>query len=154
MQAAWRNAEKTILALADDTTGHIVIAEPGHPLWEVNAGRADIVPFTPPVEPEPTPEEIRAGLAPLSRRQVFIALHRLGLITAPEAVAAAATGVVPDALEPLFATLPEPGQTDARVTFAAFQMAYRLDPMTAMIAAAAGLSETEIDAIWTGFAHV
>jgi hypothetical protein len=42
----------------------------------------------------------------------------------------------------------------ARVTFAAFQMAYRTDPMTAMIARAAGLSEEDIDAIWTGFASV
>jgi len=48
----------------------------------------------------------------------------------------------------------EPAQTDARVTFAAFQMAYRLDPMTAMIAAAVGLSQQEIDAIWTGFGSV
>ena len=69
-------------------------------------------------------------------------------------MAAAATGVVPEALEPLFAVLPEPDQTDARVTFAAFQMAYRLDPMTAMIAAAADLNDGEIDAIWTGFAGV
>jgi hypothetical protein len=69
-------------------------------------------------------------------------------------VAAAATGVVPAALEPLFVALPEPAQTDARVTFAAFQMAYRLDPMTAMIAAAVGLSQQEIDAIWTGFGSV
>ena len=50
--------------------------------------------------------------------------------------------------------LGQPDQTDARVTFAAFQMAYRLDPMTAMIAAVAGLSDAEIDAIWSGFAGV
>ena len=69
-------------------------------------------------------------------------------------LAAAATGAVPVSLEPLFAALPETDQTDARVTFAAFQMACRLDPMTAMIAGAAGLSDTEIDAIWTGYVSV
>lgn len=62
-------------------------------------------------------------------------------------MAAAAIGEVPAAQEPLFAALPEPDQTDARVTFAAFQIAYRLDPMTAMIAASAGLPDGEIDAI-------
>ncbi|MBW0159603.1 hypothetical protein [Sedimentimonas flavescens] len=153
MQSEWRNAEHTMLALTDEGTGHVVIVEPGHPLWATASLQSGIAPFSPPTTPpEPTPEEVRAALPPLTRRQVFIALHRLGLITAPEAVAAAATGAIPAALEPLFTALPEPDQTDARVTFAAFQMAYRLDPLTAMIASAASLTETEIDAIWTGFA--
>ncbi len=153
MQAEWRNAARTILALTDET-GHVIIAEPGHPLWAANAGRTDITPFAPEPVPEPSAGDVRAALPPLTRRQVFIALHRLGLITAPEAVAAAATGMVPAVLEPLFAALPEPDQTDARVTFAAFQMAYRLDAMTTMVAAAADLSDAEIDAIWTDFASV
>jgi hypothetical protein len=150
MQAEWRNAEHTILALTD-VTGHVVIVEPGHALWPKASKRSDIAPE--PV-PDPEPEDLQAAITPLTRRQVFIALHRLGLFSAEEAIAAAATGVVPAALEPTFAALPEPDQTDARVTFAAFQMAYRLDPMTAMIARAAGLSEDDIDAIWTGFASV
>lgn len=154
MQAEWRNAERTILALTDDVTGHVVIVEPGHALWPDASARPDIAPFVAEPVPVPTPEDIRATIPPLTRRQVFIALHRLGLITAPEAVAAAATGVVPAALEPVFAALPEPDQTDARVTFAAFQMAYRLDPMTAMIGAVGGLTDDQIDAIWTGSAGI
>lgn len=153
MQAEWRNATRTILALTD-TTGHVVIVEPGHALWLEASARPDIAPHAPDPDLEPTPEERRAALPPLTRRQVFIALHRLGLITADEAVSAAATGTVPAALEPLFAALPEPDQTDARVTFAAFQMAYRLDPMTAMIAASAGMTADQIDAIWTTYAAV
>lgn len=153
MQAEWRNAARTILALTDNT-GHVILVEPGHDLWSDASTSPDILPFVTDPEPEPTPEDIRATIPPLTRRQVFIALHRLGLITATEAVAAAATGVVPATLEPLFATLPEPDQTDARVTFAAFQMAYRLDPLTAMIAAAAEMTDDQIDAIWTGFASV
>lgn len=153
MEAQWRNAARTILALTDET-GHVIIVEPGHALWASASARPDILPFAPKPEPDPEPEDPRAAIPPLTRRQVFIALHRLGLITAAEAVAAAATGTVPAALEPVFAALPEPDQTDARVTFAAFQMAYRLDPMTAMIAAAAGMTEEQIDAIWTGFAAV
>jgi len=154
MLAEWRNAQQTILALIDEATGHVVIAEPGHPLWDAQSGRSDIAPFTAPTMPEPTPEEIRAVLPPLSRRQVFIALHRLGLISAEEAVATAATGAVPAALAPVFAGLPEPQATDARVTFAAFQVAYRLDPLTTMIATAGGLDAEAIDAIWTGFGAV
>lgn len=153
MQAEWRNAARTILALIDET-GHVVIVEPGHAFWPVASTRPDILPFAPPVTEVPGPEDIRAAIPPLTRRQVFIALHRLGLITASEAVAAAASGVVPATLEPVFSALPEPDQTDARVTFAAFQMAYRLDPMTAMIAGAAGMTEEQIDAIWTDFAAV
>ena len=159
MQAEWRNAARTILALID-VTGHVVIVEPGHALWPKASKRQDIAPFAPDPIPEkgpgsqPEAEGSRIDIPPLTRRQVLIALHRLGLFSAEEAIAAAATGVVPAALEPTFAALPEPDQTDARVTFAAFQMAYRLDPMTAMIARAAGLSEDDIDAIWTGFASV
>ena len=153
MQAEWRNAQRTILALIEDS-GHVVIVEPGHPLWASASVQPDILPFAPEPDPEPVPEDPQAAILPLTRRQLFIALHRLGLITAEEAVAAAATGAVPAALEPTFAALPEPDQTDARVTFAAFQLAYRLDPLTAMIARAAGKTEEEIDAIWTGFAGV
>lgn len=153
MQAEWRNAAHTILALIAET-GHVIIVEPGHALWASASARPDIAPFAPEPVPEPGPEDIRAAIPPLTRRQVFIALHRLGLITASEAMAAAATGKVPAVLEPAFGALPEPEQTDARVTFAAFQMAYRLDPMTAMIAAAAGKTDEQIDAIWTGFAAV
>jgi hypothetical protein len=153
MQAEWRNAARTILALTDDT-GHVVIVEPGHALWPNASKRPDIAPFAPDPIPEPEPEDLQAAIPPLTRRQVFIALHRLGLFSAEETIAAAATGVVPAALEPTFAALPEPDQTDARVTFAAFQMAYRLDPMTAMIAAAVGMTAEQIDAIWTGFASV
>ena len=153
MQAEWRNAARTILALIAET-GHVIIVEPGHALWASASARPDIAPFAPEPVPEPGPEDVRAAIPPLTRRQVFIALHRLGLITASEAVTAAATGKVPTALESMFAALPEPEQTDARVTFAAFQMAYRLDPMTAMIAAAFGMKEDQIDAIWTGFAAV
>lgn len=154
MQAEWRNAARTILALTDDVTGHVVIVEPGQTSWPDASARPDITPFVAEPVPEPSPEDIRAAIPPLTRRQVFIALHRLGLITAAEAVAAAATGVLPAALEPAFADLAEPDQTDARVTFAAFQMAYRLDPMTAMIAAAAGMTDDQIDAIWTSFAGI
>ncbi len=68
------------------------------------------------------PIGVRAAIPPLTRCRVFIALHRLCLITAPEAVPAAATGVVPAALEATFTAFPDPDQTDARVTFATFHM--------------------------------
>ena len=93
MQASWRTADHTILALTD-ATGHVVIVEPGHALWAAAVQRPDIAPFAIEAFPDPSPEDLRATLPPLTRRQLFIALHRLGLITASEAVAAAATGMV------------------------------------------------------------
>lgn len=153
MQAEWRNAKKTILALTE-ASGHVVIVEPGHALWPAASALADIAPFAPAPAAEPGPAERRAGLAPLTRRQLFLALYGQGHLTGPEALAAAATGAVPGALEPAFAALPEPDQTEARIAFATFREARRLDPLITMIARAAGLSDAEIDAIWTRFAAV
>jgi len=104
--------------------------------------------------PAPTAEEKRASLAPLSRRQVFIGLHRRGLITGPEAIAAARTGEVPAVIEASFASLPEPDATDARITFAAFTEALRLDPTTLLLQAAGKLSDAELDAFFVEFAGV
>uniref|UniRef100_UPI003569CBFE hypothetical protein n=1 Tax=Phaeovulum sp. TaxID=2934796 RepID=UPI003569CBFE len=103
---------------------------------------------------EPSPEELRAAMPPLSRRQVFIGLHRSGLISGPEATAAARTGEVPAAIEAVFATLPEPEATDARITFAAFTQAFRLDPTTLLLQAAGQLSDAELDEFFVAFAEV
>lgn len=104
--------------------------------------------------PEPTAEERRAALPALSRRQVFIGLHRRGLISGPEAIAAARTGEVPKAIEVVFAGLPEPEATDARITFAAFTQAFRLDPTTLLLQAAGKLDDAALDAFFVEFARV
>ena len=107
-----------------------------------------------PVPAVPTPEELRAAFPALSRRQVFIGLVASGLATAPEVLAISATGTVPAAIEAAFAAMPEPQQSYARITFAEFTLAERLDPTTLLLQAAGGLSDAELDAFFVEFAQV
>ncbi|MBW6495122.1 MAG: hypothetical protein K0B16_11320 [Burkholderiaceae bacterium] len=104
--------------------------------------------------PEPTAEERRAALPVLSRRQVFIGLVASGLATAEEVLAISASGTIPAVIEATFAALPEPQQSYARITFAEFTVAQRLDPTTLLLQAAAGLTDAEIDAFFVEFARV
>ena len=111
-----------------------------------------------PVPAVPTPEEalaaLRASMPPLSRRQVFIGLVASGLATAPEVLAISATGTVPATIEAAFAAMPEPQQAYARITFAEFTLAERLDPTTLLLQAAGGLSDAELDAFFVEFAKL
>jgi hypothetical protein len=93
-------------------------------------------------------------MPPLSRRQVFIGLVASGLATAPEVLAISATGTVPAAIEAAFAAMPEPQQSYARITFAEFTLAQRLDPTTLLLQAAGGLSDAELDAFFVEFAKL
>ncbi len=105
-------------------------------------------------EPEPatpTPEVLRAALPALSRRQVFFGLVASGLATAPEVLAISATGTVPAVIEAAFAAMPEPQQSYARITFAEFTVAQRLDPTTLLLQAAGGLTDAEFDAFFVEF---
>ncbi|MDP1669638.1 hypothetical protein [Phaeovulum sp.] len=104
--------------------------------------------------PEPTAEERRGALPALSRRQVFIGLVASGLATAQEVLAISASGTVPAVIEAAFAATPEPQQSYARITFAEFTVAQRLDPTTLLLQAAGGLSDAELDAFFVEFAKV
>lgn len=102
----------------------------------------------------PTPEALRAALPALSRRQVFIGLVASGLATAPEVLAISATGTIPAAIEAAFLAMPEPQQSYARITFAEFTLAERLDPTTLLLQAAGGLSDAALDAFFVEFAKL
>lgn len=104
--------------------------------------------------PEPTAEERRAALPALSRRQVFIGLVVSGLATAEEVLAISATGTIPAVIEAAFAAMPEPQQSYARITFAEFTVAQRLDPTTLLLQAAAGLTDADLDAFFVEFSAV
>ena len=90
----------------------------------------------------------------LTRRQVLTGLVLEGLISGPEAVAPA--NEPPAAIETLFAAMPEPQQTIARITWANFTVAYRLDPLIPVIATAATppLDDAALDAFFTAYAAV
>ena len=93
-------------------------------------------------------------IPPLTRRQVFIGMADAGLITAPEAIASASVGTPPAAVEAAFLAMPSAQQTPARITFGAFQVAYRNDPMTELFRTTAGMTPTQMDAFFTTYAAV
>lgn len=107
------------------------------------------------VPPAVDPNEVRATMQ-LTRRQVMIGLASEGLITAQEAIAAGNTGSAPPAIEAVFAAMPEPQQTAARITWGTFSVAYRLDPMIPVIAAAATppLDDAALDAFFAAYAAI
>lgn len=51
MDAQWLNAEHTIGNLIDPATNHVIVVEPGHPLWDGFAARQDIAPYVAPPAP-------------------------------------------------------------------------------------------------------
>lgn len=112
-------------------------------------GIADYVP------PEISQNDIRAAMQ-LTRRQVMIGLVSEGLITTQEAIAAASNGTAPASLEAIFAAMTEPDQTAARITWGSFTVAYRLDPMIPIIAAAAQppLDDAALDAFFSAYAAI
>ena len=100
----------------------------------------------------PTLEEARVALPPLSRRQVFIGLMASKLITEAEALASGTA--MPAMVEAAIKTLPKDSQSPARLTFAMFVEARRMDPIVALLGAAAGMDDAALDAFWTTFAAV
>lgn len=103
--------------------------------------------------PPPSPESLRPAMQ-LTRRQVFIGMAASGLITAPEAIAAASIGKPPATVEAAFLLMPAADQTAARITFGAFQTAYRDDPMTALFQVTAKMTDAQMDTFFTTYAAI
>lgn len=106
--------------------------------------------------PEVDPAEARVAMY-LTRRQILIALASEGFVSAPEAVAWATSNTLPAAIEALVSALPTVAeQTAARITLASFTVAYRLDPLVAMLAAVAPmpLDDAALDAFFAAYAAV
>lgn len=105
--------------------------------------------FTEP--PAPGPDR---SVMQLTRRQVMTGLLLEGMITAAEATAPA--NMPPLAIEAIFVAMPQPQQSIARITWANFTVAYRLDPFVAMLAAVAPvpLDDAALDTFFIGYASV
>jgi len=88
----------------------------------------------------------------LSRRQLLIGMVSERLISRAEAMAPPHTP--PAAIEVMFSRLPEPQQTAARITWATFSEARRLDPLVPMIAKVApvAMDDAAIDQFFTTYA--
>ncbi|RDL51246.1 hypothetical protein BLJAPNOD_02378 [Ensifer sp. M14] len=91
-------------------------------------------PYVPP--PAPTPEELRAQMPPLTARQ-----FRLGLVSG---------GYSPAQVTQAIDTMPEgPNKETAKIEWQYATTFNRMHPLIATVGAALGLTEGQIDAMWT-----
>lgn len=108
------------------------------------------------VDGQPAEPDLAAlrSLMRLSRRQLLIGLADKGWVTEAEAIAAAGTGAMPLAVETAIGALDPADLVRARITWAAMSEAQRLDPLVALLAAAQGVGEAEIDAFFTTYSSI
>jgi hypothetical protein len=104
--------------------------------------------LVPAVEDQEVNTQHRRESMRVSRRQMILALARAGIISEPEAIAAAATGALPAALESALATLPASAAFEARVTWASMTEVERLHPLVDMLASSRGMQPTEVDQLF------
>ena len=102
----------------------------------------------------PTPDEAAAkALAAwratrvLPRAQFCTALLRAGLLTPPEAIAAAA-GATPQPLEDAITLLPETDRDEARILWAGLTEVQRSHPLIELVAWANDMTAEQVDAIF------
>lgn len=111
------------------------------------------------VDIEMTPEEEVAHLASLpppfdpvpaiiSRRQFYQQLAAAGTITEAEALAAVATGAIPEVLDTFIVSLPAHDQFSARMILAGASQFERGHPLVAAVSAAQGLSSADVAAFF------
>jgi len=101
-----------------------------------------------PPEPVLSVEAPPAQPRVISRRQLILALHGAGLITAEEALAAAKTGDVPAAIDAVFAQLPPDQALAARVTWASMTEVRRDHPLIEAVIAAGLATAEQVDALF------
>lgn len=111
--------------------------------------------------PEPTAEEQAAAAAAeladwrvsafVSRQEFCIALKRAGVLPGAEAVSAA-KGDWPATFNAVLPTLAGAGidADEAQITWASATVIHRNHPMIAALAAAAGLTDAQVDALFGG----
>lgn len=116
----YRNAEGTIIARINESTGHVEILEPGHPDWAAAVAAEPSAYVQPPPSPAPVPRTV-------SRFQARAALHLSGHLVAAEAAVAAST-------DPLVQMA-----WDEAIEFR------RTSPTIVSLAAAIGLTDQQVD---------
>lgn len=139
----WSSATRTYVA-ADDPAHLARLALVGFDtriaseaeLWDVLRDQApDCLPAD---APKPLP-------ASITRRQMLLQLALSGMITGPEALAAAQTGAVPAAVQAVFDQLGPTDKLAAEITWATMSVADRGHPLVAALAATQAMTDAEID---------
>lgn len=116
--------------------GHEIVNADGGTIGDTWNG-SQFVP--PPMLPEPVPQVV-------SRQQIMSALMLAGLITEAEWLACYQSGTLPTIVATAIETLPDAtSKLVAKVKWVEFSEARRTDAMVALLAAQAGLTETQID---------
>jgi hypothetical protein len=106
--------------------------------------------------PEPVPSASAPPVHPtvISRRQLILALHASGVITAEEALAAAKTGEVPAAIDAVFARLPPDQALAARITWASMVEVRRDHPLIEAVIAAGLATAEQVDELFKAAASL
>lgn len=134
------------VASIDRATGALVAGDSAllgtrlDPVW---AGGAAVI-AAPVVEPEPE-EPVPSSI---SDRQFAQQLAVLGVISEAEALAWAARGELPDAIEAAIAALPEAQRFSARMLLASATTYERSHPLVGALADLLGYDSGEIDDLW------
>jgi hypothetical protein len=81
----------------------------------------------------------------ITRRQMILALFTYGMITGPEAVAAAKSGDLPAFVANYFNQLPEADRVAAEVTWASMSTCERNNPILLAMAQITGLTPAQMD---------
>jgi len=139
----WSSAARTYVP-ADDP-GYVTFVDAGNAassiasepeLWDVLREQApDRLPDN---APPPVP-------ASITRRQLLLQLALSGMITGPEALAAAQTGAVPAAVQAVFDQLGPADKLAAEITWATMSVADRGHPLVAALAATRAMTDEQID---------
>lgn len=133
------------VAWIERATGRIVAGDESlagarlDPVWAGGAAVLSVSGVTPPAEPVP---------ASISDRQFAQQLAVLGTITETEALAWAARGELPDAIEGAIAALPEEQRFSARMLLASATTYERSHPLVGALADLLGYDAAEIDDLW------
>lgn len=93
--------------------------------------------------------------ASVTRRQMLIGLTQNGFISSAEAIAAAATGTVPSAVQTVFDTLSTQAEKDAAaITWASMSVCERNNSLVAALAASQNLTDAEVDDLFRAWAAI
>ena len=101
------------------------------------------------VEPEPEPVPVA-----ISDRQFAQQLAVLGTISEAEAIAWAARGELPEAMEEAIAALPEEDRFSARMLLSSATTYERAHPLVPLLGGLLGYDEAEIDDLWRAAAQL
>lgn len=142
----YRRTDGTYVATVGGYPYHVT---PSTPYWDEAQELGADAPFEPEPEVPPplTPEQVLAGMPPVSHAQIIAALILSEIITEAEGVAWI-SGTLPAAVEAMIATLPADQRVIARLRAIRPTSVVPTDPLVAALAAAQGQGVEDLIALF------